>query len=769
MSSSQREGRNAQGQNQEEVVVEGEVARITFENNETGFRVVKLDQEVAKSPGTLFDKKGEQGNQDLRVTLVGVMPPITPGARVRVRAHRIHDARHGEQLKVITVTELSPTTLIGIERYLASGAVQGVGPTYAKRIVEAFGLETLRVLDDEPDRLRAVEGVGKKRAETILESWRSHRAIRDVMVFLQTHGASPGLSMRIWKRYGTDAIRKIKEDPYRLSLDVWGIGFRTADKIAQSLGVDIRSEMRTCAGIMQILVDNSEQGHVYATESILHDRARVLLEREDLELVECTRSVERLKAENLVFFELVSLDDDSGSSTKIVYRSDLYAAEMRVAETLVSLVRRKLAPIADAERALNHFEQSMRVQLASEQKKAIEIALFSPVSVITGGPGVGKTTIVRAVLNALRHANHVVRLAAPTGRAAKRLSEATSAEAATLHRLLEFDPRLSAFKRDAQNPLEGHALIIDEVSMVDLAMMDALLQAVAQGMRLVLVGDVDQLASVGPGAILRDVLASGEVPYVRLREIFRQGKTSNIVINAHRINEGEMPLGDQDASAGSDFFFIERKDPDKAAETIVELVSSRIPNRFGFDPLKDIQVLTPMHRGPVGSLALNARLQEVLNPGPRTEPVPALAMGRAVYRPGDKVMQLKNDYDHGVWNGDVGSVLRVEEDGAKVVVRFDETREITYERGDLDQITLSYACSIHKSQGSEYPCVVIPMLTSHFVMLSRNLLYTAVTRARRLVVLVADTKAISMALSRMTGDERLTRLATRIREQANRP
>jgi exodeoxyribonuclease V alpha subunit len=444
---------------------------------------------------------------------------------------------------------------------------------------------------------------------------------------------------------------------------------------------------------------------------------------------------------------------------KIVYRRDLYDAEVRVAETLVRLARRSLAPIAHADKAIAQFEESKRVALAPAQRTAIETVLASAVSVITGGPGVGKTTIVRAVLTALRLSHQVVRLAAPTGRAAKRMTEATGAEAITLHRLLEFDPRLGAFKRDASQPLEGHALIVDEVSMVDLQMMDALSQAVAKGMRLVLVGDVDQLASVGPGAVLRDVLNAKCIPYVRLTEIFRQAKASLIIQNAHRINNGELPEGDPEQQTDADFFLIERKDADKAAETIVELVTKRIPNRFGLDPVKDIQVLTPMHRGAVGSTALNARLQEVLNPGPRTEEIPT----RTVFRAGDKVMQLKNDYERNVWNGDVGVVLSTEAESQSIIIRFDETRDVKYERADLDELTLAYACSIHKSQGSEYPCVVIPMLTSHFVMLSRNLLYTAVTRARRLVVLVADTKALSLAVGRVTGDERQTRLAARIR------
>jgi exodeoxyribonuclease V alpha subunit len=735
--------------NGDEVTAEGEVARITYENPETGFRVVRLAQ-----PGLLE-----------RLTVVGIMPQVTVGARVRVRGYRIVDTKHGEQIRVQSLTELAPDTLVGMERYLASGSVSGVGPKFAARIVETFGLQTMQVLEEQPHRLHEVAGLGARKIDRIVESWNSQRAVRDVMVFLQAHGASAGLAMRIFKRYGQDAVRLIQEDPYRLSMDVWGVGFRTADKLAQSLGIEATSAARVRAGLVQALRDASEAGHVFLEQQELFERSAALLavrENETVELTETefTPALAALVASLHVVTESMPQSLPESKSAIAVYHADLYAAEVRASTNCSELSGRKLLQLETYAAAVADFEQSANVTLAVSQRRAIEVACSSPLAVITGGPGVGKTTIVRAVLFAFRKAKLSVRLAAPTGRAAKRLSETTGQEATTLHRLLEFEPRTMSFKRNEDAPLEGDLLVVDECSMVDIMMMDALLRAIGKGMRVLLVGDVDQLASVGPGAVLRDILASTSVPQVRLSEIFRQKRASLIVLNAHRINAGEMPEVDMSVDEGADFFIVERKDPERAQDTIVELVRDRIPKRFGLDSIHDVQVLTPMHRGAAGSLLLNQRLQAECNPQ-RAGSV-ELKRGERLFRLGDKVMQLRNDYDRNVFNGDVGIVTEIDAEAATLKVRFDEERTITYEAANVDELVLAYACSIHKSQGSEYPAVVIPLLTAHFVMLSRNLLYTAVTRARRLCVLVADPRAVRMALDRMTGDERKSGLAERL-------
>ena len=728
----------------DEVTVEGEVERVTFENVDTSFRVLKV---------------AVPGRSD-RLTVIGVFPAVSIGARVRVRGRIETDRRHGEQLRAASMTELAPDTLVGIERYLGSGMIKGVGEKYAQRIVATFGMDTLKVLDEEPERLRQVEGLGKKRIDSIARAWREQRTVREVMVFLQAHGASPALAIRIFKRYGANAVSVVSREPYRLALDVWGVGFKTADRIAAGLGIAKDSPERMKAGVLQAVHDATDAGHVYAVEADLVARAAQLLEidldggdaqanaREAL-----ARAIDALVAGGYVVTE-------AAQGVRIVFAGEMYTAEVRVARRLAQLASAPARPLAGAARAIAEFEASADVVLAPEQRAAVERAAESQVLVITGGPGVGKTTIVRAILAVLDRGGVDVRLAAPTGRAAKRMSESAGREATTLHRLLEFDPKRSVFKRDHDHPIEAGALIVDEASMVDLAMADALTQAVAPGMRLVLVGDVDQLPSVGPGAVLRDVIASGKIPCVRLTQIFRQAQRSLIVTNAHRINSGEEPLAPPAGSPDADFFVVDRRDPEQARATIVQLVRERIPRRFGLDPIRDVQVLTPMHRGPAGSVALNEALQATLNPTG-----PSLTRGSRTFRVGDKVMQLRNDYDRNVFNGDVGIVLRIELEEEELVVGFDE-REVMYASSDLDELTLAYACSVHKSQGSEYPAVVVTLLTTHFVMLSRNLLYTAVTRGKRLVVLVADPRALRMALSDDRKDERRSRLASRIADAA---
>jgi exodeoxyribonuclease V alpha subunit len=720
-----------------EIVVEGEVERVTFESPTSSFRVVKV---------------AVRGRKE-RLAVVGQFPPLGVGAQVRVRGRMAVDARHGEQLQATSVTELGPSTLVGVERYLGSGIVKGVGQAYAKRIVEVFGMSTLKVLDEEPHRLAEVEGLGKKRIHSIAKAWKEQRALRDVMVFLQAHGASPALAGRIFKRYGAQAANVVSREPYRLANDVWGVGFKTADRIAAELGVARDSPQRIEAGILQALRDGRDSGHVFTPARELGVQAAALLglESEEQAVKETlARGVDALALSGLVVPEEVN-------GTRIVYTTEMHAAEARLAGRLAELVAAKAGALPGAEAAIADFQKASGVELAPEQREAVGAAAHAPVLVVTGGPGVGKTTIVRAILATFDRAGVGVRLAAPTGRAAKRMTEATGREASTLHRLLEFDPKGGRFKRDRGHPIDAGAIVVDEASMLDLEMADALTQAIAPGTRLVLVGDVDQLASVGPGAVLRDVIASRAIPCVRLTRIFRQARESLIVVNAHRIHEGEPPLVPEPGDERADFYVVERRDPDHARKTIVEMVAQRIPKRFGLDPVRDVQVLTPMHRGPCGSMALNEALQAALNPSG-----PTLIRGARTYRLGDKVMQLRNDYDRNVWNGDVGVVSGIDEEEDELTVRFDAERTVTYDPGALDELTLAYACSVHKSQGSEYPAVIVPLLTTHFVMLSRNLLYTAVTRGKRLVVLVCDPRAVSLALAEDRKDERRTRLAARL-------
>ncbi len=745
-----------------EIAVEGEVAVVTYENVETGFRVVKVDVPERRE----------------RLTVVGLFPRVAVGSRVRVRGHVERNREHGEQLRATNVTQLAPTTLQGIEKYLGSGLIKGIGGATAQKIVKHFGLDTLKVLEEAPDRLREVPGLGRARAEQLAQSWNEQRAIRDVMVFLQAHGASVHLAARIFKRYGPKAISIVSTDPYRLAIDVWGIGFRTADRIAAEMGIAKDSPQRMQAALLQALRDATEAGHCYLVGDDLTARAARLLaddvsgtEPPSVELV--ARLDDALRAVIMGGYvvaeegdALTRLRAGAPLRSAVVYDARMHETESRLAARLAMLAGEDACALAGFDAAVGRFEQETGTVLADEQRLAVERAARCPLLVVTGGPGVGKTTIVKAILSVFERAGVVARLAAPTGRAAKRMSEATGKEAATLHRLLEFDPKTGTFKRDAKNPLAAGAIVVDESSMVDVWMADALTQAVAIGARLVLVGDVDQLPSVGPGSVLRDAIASGAVPCVRLVKIFRQAEKSLIVQNAHRINAGESPIVPEKGDPSADFFMMDRRDPDATRDVLVELVTRHIPRKFGLDPVRDIQVLTPMNRGPVGTAVLNEALQAVLNPAS-----PGLVRGKVTFRVGDKVMQLRNDYDKNVYNGDVGVVASVDEEADALVVRFDDdaktgARDVPYDGRSLDELTLAYACTVHKSQGSEYPAVVIPLLTSHFVMLSKNLVYTAVTRGKRLVVLVADPRALRLALAEQRREERQTRLASRIRRAA---
>jgi exodeoxyribonuclease V alpha subunit len=749
-----------------EVAVEGEVAVVTYENRESGFRVVKVDV---------------PGRPD-RLTIVGLFPRVGVGSRVRARGRLEVDPNHGEQLRATNVTELAPTTLSGIEKYLGSGLIKGIGGVTAQRIVTKFGLDTLKVLEEQPQRLREVPGLGRTRADALVASWNEQRALRDVMVFLQAHGASVHLAGRIFKRYGPKAVTIVSSNPYRLAIDVWGIGFRTADRIASELGIAKSSPERMQAALLQGLRDATEAGHCYLVGEELIARGARLLATEGgdaapdptMELLGMLeQALGAVVASGHVVAEaegsVMRVPAGGGLKRASIYDAKMHETETRLASRFAALAKMEGDMLPGFADAIERFERETGTVLADEQRLAVERAARCPLLIVTGGPGVGKTTIVKAILGVFERAGVVARLAAPTGRAAKRMSEATGRQATTLHRLLEFDPKTGAFKRDAKRPVDGGAIVVDESSMVDVWMGDALTQAVADDARLVLVGDVDQLPSVGPGSVLRDAIASNVVPCVRLVKIFRQAEKSLIVQNAHRINAGEQPIVAEKGDPDADFFMMDRRDPDDTRALLIDLVTRHIPRKFGLDPVRDIQVLTPMNRGPVGTVVLNEALQAALNPNG-----PGLVRGKVTFRVGDKVMQLRNDYDRAVFNGDVGIVASIDEELATLVVRFDdgdahESRDVPYDGRALDELALAYACTVHKSQGSEYPAVVIPLLTTHFVMLSKNLVYTAVTRGKRLVVLVADPRALRLALadasSRRDGSQsehRQTKLTLRI-------
>jgi exodeoxyribonuclease V alpha subunit len=729
------------GTEQEEQIA-GLVERVTFHSDQTGFAVLRLKA---------------RGRREL-VTLVGEVPSIGAGEWVEARGHWVVDTQHGRQFKASFLKTSSPTTLEGIEKYLASGMVRGVGPHFASLLVAAFGMETFSVIENQPRRLREVEGIGPVRQERIVSAWIEQRSVRDILVFLHSHGVGTSRAFRIYKTYGDRAIDLVREDPYRLARDIRGIGFQTADRIAASLGVDPTSDLRARAGVEHLLLETTNSGHCAFPRADLVDRAA---EKLDIPLECLERAVDHGLMEKRLKERLGSKGEP------LLYLSSLDAAEEGVARTLALLSSRPHpCPPIDLDRAMDWVEKELTLDLAQGQRDALARILQGKVTVLTGGPGVGKTTLVQAVVRIFEKKGLSVVLCTPTGRASRRLAETTGREAKTIHRLLAFDPGRGTFRHDASHPLPGHVFVVDEMSMVDLSLAHQLLRAIPPHGALIMVGDADQLPSVGPGNVLGDIIRSGVVSVCRLDQVFRQAAQSAIVANAHRVNQGQMPhwpKPDRGVGETSDFYFVEAQEPTRAVDLIVHLLRQRIPKRFSFHPLDDVQVLTPMQRGELGARNLNRVLQKALNPGEG-----GVERFGWTYRCGDKVMQTVNNYDREVFNGDIGRVSSVDLEKSELTVRFPE-REVSYAFGDLDEITLSYAVTIHKSQGSEYPCVVVPVHTQHYIMLRRNLLYTALTRGRRLVVLVGKKEAVEIAVKQIDARTRITDLKRRIQQACATP
>lgn len=710
----------------------GEVVKLVFENEKTGFRVVQLEQ-----------VEGSAGLR--RVIIVGRFSAIEPGMRVRVSGRLVRDPKRGEQLQVESLVVLTPDTQQGLERFLASGVIPGLGPRLAARIVKYFGAGTLEMLDRESHRLLEVPGIGQQRVEEIRKAWMKQREMSNLLLALQGAGVSPALADRLMRRYGSEAQEVVERTPYRLAWEVPGVGFKTADTLALAQGRAPDSPERVQAGIGHELRQAADQGHCYLLVSDLRERVRRLLQVE-AEVI--------LAAEQT----LVEQGRVVREGERLFLRS-LHQAEVEVAERFGELLRAPSASLLELAPRLEDFEQKQGLRLASGQREAVLAVLKEKVVVITGGPGVGKTTLVRALLATLAGKSLRIHLAAPTGRAAKRLADSTEHSATTLHRLLEVEAGTGRFQRDADRPLETDLLIVDEASMIDVHLMGHLLAALPRAARLVLVGDADQLPSVGPGAILRDVIHSQALPVVRLDVIFRQEEASGILVNAQRILRGEEPVGAEDAEG--DFFVIHPRDPEQALALVGKLVKERIPQRFGLDARKEVQVLTPLHRGRLGTVALNEMLQNLLNP-----PAPEEDSNReSRFRVGDKVMQTRNNYEKEVFNGDVGEITHEDGLSGKLSLSLEEAegpRTVIYERGEQSELALAYALSIHKSQGSEYPAVVLLAYREHAVLLSRNLIYTAVTRARQVCVLVCEPGALRMALAETRKESRHTALAERL-------
>ncbi|HEY6228379.1 MAG TPA: ATP-dependent RecD-like DNA helicase [Verrucomicrobiae bacterium] len=713
--------------------VSGLIERVTFFKEETGFSVLRVKV---------------KGQRDL-VTVVATLPSVTEGEWITAEGQWVRDREHGLQLKAQLAKTVPPTSREGIEKYLGSGMVKGIGPVYAKKLVSHFGEKIFEVIEGDSGRLEEVGGIGPGRRRKIKEAWIEQRFIREIMVFLHSHGVSTGRAVRIYKLYGEQAIEKVRENPYRLARDVQGIGFQTADKIAQKLGIPSDSILRACAGIEHLLGEAAAEGHCALPRDVVMEQTAKLL-----------NIPERLVAEALL--KLIQQQDiapETIEGEELLFLPRLQNAEIEIAKRILELAGKKPNyPPIDVPKAIEWVQKRTGKELAPTQRTALEKALESRVLVITGGPGVGKTTLVNSILAILTVKKVRALLCAPTGRAARRLSESTGLPAQTIHRLLEVQS--GGFNRNQGNPLDGDLLVVDETSMIDVPLMSSLMKALPPRASLILVGDVDQLPSVGPGSVLTDLIDSDRVPVVRLTEVFRQAANSRIITTAHQVNAGRFPdLPGKDET--SDFYFIERDEPEDILATLLETVHERIPRKFHLDPIRDVQVLCPMHRALLGVREMNLAQQNLLNPGRADEP--RVEKFGQTFRVRDKVIQTENNYDKEVFNGDIGIITKIDPVEREVHVRYD-AREVSYEFGELDEISLAYAITIHKSQGSEFPAVVIPIATQQFLMLQRNLIYTGITRGKKLVVLIGQKKALGMAIRNNQSARRFTGLLPRLRQ-----
>ncbi len=695
---------------------DGTIEQIVFYSPDTGYTVCRFTLEDGAS-----------------ITVVGFFPPLSPGEMLRVKGKWEINPRFGQQFKVESFLPVLPASLRGIEKFLSSGLIKGVGPVLARRIIKKFGKETLNLISGSPEKLREVEGIGEVKLREIRKSWAENQNIRDLIIFLQEHGITTNLATKIHRQYGEKSFQVLKTNPYQVCLDIWGVGFKTADQMALKLGIDPASPERIKAFILYLLEKDIEQGHVFSFESEIEKSCRKELEVEDAKV---RAALDALRQQESIVIE------KAGTDAAAVYLPFFHKAEEEVVRSILELSSTSIRiPDFDLERAISEAEEELAIRFSEMQRQAVRECFHRKILVITGGPGTGKTTIIKAVVDIFRRWGKQVLLAAPTGRAAKRLSEATEREARTIHRTLEYNPRLGTFRRSEKYPLSGDALIVDEFSMVDLPLMYSLVRAIPAWMRLILVGDKDQLPSVGPGNLLRDIIDSRRVEVVRLDEIFRQAKDSLIVINAHRVNRGQKLVYPEKGDKDADFYFIPQEDEQKAFELVANLCTSRIPEKLRLDPLSpQIQVISPMYRGLLGVDNLNTELQRRLNPFKE-----GLKVGQREIRIRDKVMQVRNNYDKEVFNGDIGVVTHIDRQAFRVEVDF-YGRPVVYSREEMDEIIHAYAISVHKSQGSEYQAVVMPLLTQHYIMLQRNLFYTALTRAKRLSVIIGSYRALYIAV-----------------------